>query len=228
MPGLSTRRIVWGDETFGAAKRAELQIFGVANGYASKDDVAAGEMLAYREWERTTEFHLAYATDDRQGDVIGVVRFLRYDPDLGFDSFSTIRDARSYAPPGRPPATFLDPSWDRRLFRSDPASFAELATQAILRPGRRGGAVDHLWYSLIRVSQREGVTAWTMALVLPLFRVYKAMFPTAMHAIGEVLPDYIGADSVPALLRVDHSEIIEYQERFEVAMRAPEMARAQP
>jgi hypothetical protein len=43
-----------------------------------------------------------------------------------------------------------------------------------------------------------------MALVEPLFRWYKASLPEALCAIGRMIPDYVGADSIPAMLRLDH------------------------
>ena len=55
----------------------------------------------------------------------------------------------------------------------------------------------------------ESVSVKT-ALVVPLFRFYKSLLPNAIHAIGRVMPDYIGADSVPATLRLTHWEVDQY------------------
>ena len=44
----------------------------------------------------------------------------------------------------------------------------------------------------------------------PLLRQYKIMFPNAIRAVGEIMPDYVGADSVPALLDIGHDDVTGY------------------
>jgi hypothetical protein len=213
-PRMRIARIAWGDPRFQAAKNAEFQIFGVANGFVNERDLAAGEMLIYHPYEKSTEFYAL--SDDSEGSsgYIGIVRFIRFDPDRGSDSFSTLKDARSYSVAGEAPARYLDDAWDSFFCSADPASIAELATQAVVPGFRRRGAVEHMWNALMDVSEKEGVVFWTMALILPLFRWYKAVFPNAVHSIGRVMPQYVGADSVPAVIRIDHPEVKEYQWRF--------------
>jgi hypothetical protein len=191
--GLRIETVRSGDPGFTAAKELEFTIFGLANGYVDAADAAAGEMVAYRPWERGSEFFIARLGTGRP---VAIIRFLRYDPALGVDSFSTVHDF------GRGRLLFPESLSD--LAAAGPGSIAELATQAVLPGFRRPGVIEMLWRQAIDAMWADGVRVWTMALVLPLFRWYRAMLPGALTAIGHVMPDYIGADSAPAALRLDH------------------------
>lgn len=45
----------------------------------------------------------------------------------------------------------------------------------------------------------------TVALVVPLFDWYQHLLPDRLHQIGDILPNYIGADSVPAVVDISGS-----------------------
>lgn len=204
---LTVRRIGANDADFAEALARELEVFGVANGYASPADIAAGRMTWYARYDAASEFHVAR---DARGKLAGIARLIRHDARLGLRSFSTIADASSYSARGELPRAYLDPSWEDALRRVPAGSIAELATQAIAPGYRRFRAIDALWRSMIEAGRADGVELWTMALVVPLFGFYKALLPNAIHAIGGVMPDYIGADSVPALLWLKHREVEVY------------------
>lgn len=204
---LEVTRVRAGDPAFAAALRWEFEIFGIANGYASAADIAAGRMLWYARYDAASEFYLAR---DARGEVAGIARMIRHDPAAGARSFSTLVDASSYSAHGEPAQCYLDPAWADAVSRVHPTSIAELATQAIARPFRRFRAIDELWREMVAACRADGVELWTMALVVPLFQFYKAMFPGAIEAIGTVMPDYIGADSVPAALHLTHAEVDAY------------------
>jgi len=208
------QRIAWGDAGFRSARDAEFRLFGVANSFVTDKDLAAHEMVIYRPYEKKSEFYVAYGVDAPATSPIAIIRFIRFDPERGLDSFCTLKDARSYSADGGAPACYLDLQWDSFFGRTDPSTIGELATQAVDVAHRRGGIVEHLWDAIVVVSEREGVSMWTVALVVPLFRWYKAVFPNAIQAIGRVMPQYVGADSIPAVVRIDHPEIKEYVRRF--------------
>jgi hypothetical protein len=210
-------RVRWGDGAFQEAKEAEFRIFGVANAFVTPEDCAAGEMVFYRPYEKRSEFYLSYSRTSDAGSPAAVIRFIRLDPAWGHDSFSTLKDAKSYCVNGGEPACYLHPEWDAFFRATDPSTIAELATQAVEEAHRRQGRIEYLWDSLMDVSEREGISLWTAALVVPMFRWYKKSFPHAIHAIGRILPQYVGADSVPTVIRIDHPEVKEYQRRFRLA-----------
>lgn len=211
--GLRVERVRFGDPGFAQAKRLEYEIFGLANNFTSATDDAAGEMTTYRPWERTSEFHVAYPRGAGERPI-GIARYLRHDPALGMDSFSTLRDFRQYRVDGGPPQNHLFAEWDTFFQSVDPRHVAELATQAVLPGYRGGGVIERVWWNFISASRPEGVRIWTMALVLPLFRWYRSLLPEAVVAIGQMIPDYVGADSVPAMLRLDHPTFVDVLTRY--------------
>jgi hypothetical protein len=207
-------RVNWGEPGYAHARRAEFEIFGIPNRFATPDDIAAGEMLTYRQFERTSEFYLARMAENIGGDIIGVVRLIRHDPALGVASFSTVRDARSYAPPGGgSPTCHSAADWAVFFDQIEPYKIAELATQAILPAYRRRGAIEELWRPIIDICRSEGVEYWTVALTVPLFRWYSMMFPNALKPIGRTMLGYVGADSVPGILSINHPDLEAYRQR---------------
>lgn len=195
MSDLMVRRITFGDSDFGLAKAWEYEVFGRENDYTEPADDAAGEMVHYRRWERSSEFYVGFAAD--RADPVAVLRALRWHPGLGHDSFSTLADLRATD-------TGLYPEWERRFDRIAPEAVAELATQAVRRSHRRLGAIDQLWAHFADRLTAEGVRYVTVALVVPLFEWYRLVFGPAITQIGALLPDYVGADSIPAVLDLHH------------------------
>jgi hypothetical protein len=210
-PPLVVERIPFGHLRFELARGIEYDVFGVANGYVTDDDRAAGEMLAYRPYQRGSEFHVLW----HQPDVAaGVVRMLYHDADRGLDSFITLHDYRD-ASVGGVRRNLLDPTWEQRLAAQEPQTLAELATQAVSPQLRSPRSVHALWRSVFGVIDERGLRRCVMALVLPLFRWYRILWPDAIHAIGDIYPDYIGADSIPAVVDLEHDQFRSYRTRVE-------------
>lgn len=220
--GQRIQRIAWGDPEFAKAKWLEFQIFGVANNFTTAADAEVEEMTVYRPWERSSEFYVAYRTDTqtREERPIAIARYLRHDSTMGIDSFSTLRDFRCYRARDGRTRNYLFSDWDTFFSEIDPHHIAELATQAVLPRYRRFGVMEAIWRRFARDSEDDGVRIWTMALVVPLFRWYKAMLPNALHAIGQLIPDYVGADSIPAMLALDHPSMIEVIAAFDAMQEA--------
>ncbi len=187
-PELTVRRIRFGENGFGLAKAWEYEIFGRENGYTAAADDAAGEMLHYRRWERSSEFHLGFVGE--RPEPVAVLRALRCDTALGHNSFSTLADV----------GHAMFPEWSRRFDRIAPDTVAELATQAVRRSHRGRGAIEQVWSRFVGQLTEEGVRYLTVALVVPLFDWYRQVFGAAVTAIGPILPDYVGADSIPAVI----------------------------
>jgi hypothetical protein len=213
---LRIERLRHGEGGFDRAKRLEYEIFGLANGYTTAEDDAVGEMTAYRDWERGSEFHVAYRTgpDGASEQPVAVARFLRHDPALGADSFSTLRDYRNYRQ-GSTVENRLYPQWDEFFRDTAPGAVAEMATQSVLPRHRGAGVIEQVWRQFIAASEPEGVRIWTMALVVPMFRWYRALLPQAVHQIGRMIPEYVGADSIPAMLDLEHPSVRAVVERYD-------------
>ncbi|MGV9797928.1 hypothetical protein ACWDTP_07695 [Mycobacterium sp. NPDC003449] len=197
-------RIRASDDRFRWAKSVEYAIFGVENDYADESDIAAAEMVHYRPWERSSEIFVSF-TDDSPDDPVGVLRALRADPGLGLDSFSTLRDGRDYAVDGHPPRSYLYPRWHSFFEHVGPERVAELATQGVRKKYRRVGMVEQLWQSFFGSLAVDGVDFVTVALVVPLFDWYSHLLSDRIHQIGDIMPGYIGADSVPAVVDISGS-----------------------
>lgn len=197
-------RIAASDARFPWAKNVEYTIFGLENDFADESDVAAGEMVHYRAWEPSSEIFVSFSEDSPDVPV-GVLRALRWDQKLGLDSFSTLRDTRSYAVDEHAPRDFLYPRW--RCFFDGIAGerIAELATQGVRKRYRRAGMIEQIWQAFFSSLAADGVEVVTVALVVPLFEWYHQLLPERIHQIGDVLPDYIGADSVPAVIDISGS-----------------------
>ncbi|WP_078322376.1 hypothetical protein [Mycobacteroides chelonae] len=168
-PLVRVERVPADDARFAWAKNVEFTIFGLENDFAGDVDIAAGEMVHYRPWERSSEIYVGFTEESREHPV-GVLRSLRYDPELGFGSFSTLRDARSFRGHGGP-----------------------------------AGMIEQIWQAFFGALAADGVQFVTVALVVPLFDWYQHLLPHRLHQIGDILPDYIGADSVPAVLDISGS-----------------------
>jgi hypothetical protein len=194
-------RIRASDARFPWAKQVEYEIFGLENDYADRNDLAAGEMVHYRPWENSSEIFVSFAGGPAS-EPIGVLRALRHDPALGQDSFSTLRDARNFPVAGGFSRNVLYPEWNSFFAGVAPDRIAELATQGVRKKHRRAGMVEQIWQAFFGTLATEGVDYVTVALVVPLFEWYSRLLPDRIHQIGAVLPDYIGADSVPAVVDI--------------------------
>ena len=202
------------DERFGWAKTVEYEIFGAQNAFTSADDRAAGEMTHYRRWEQSSEFYVSF-DDQAPHAPVAVLRALRWNPRLGLDSFSTLRDSRQFRAPDGSTRSFLHPTWDAFFANRDPRQIAELATQGVRKGRRRAGAMEQIWRAFFDDLVREGVELVTVALVVPLFEWYRELLGDRIHQIGDILPDYIGADSVPAVIDIDGSFIADTAREFD-------------
>lgn len=197
-------RVAASDARFGWAKNVEFSIFGLENDFADAVDIAAGEMVHYRPWERSSEIYVGFSAESPEHPV-GVLRSLRHDPELGLGSFSTLRDARSYRDGTKDARNYLYPQWDSFFDGVAPERIAELATQGVRKKHRRAGMVEQIWREFFGGLATEGVQFVTVALVVPLFDWYQHLLPDRLHQIGDILPNYIGADSVPAVVDISGS-----------------------
>jgi hypothetical protein len=204
---LQVERIGADDHRFGIAKRWEYEIFGRENNYTSVEDDAVGEMCLYRSWEKSSEFFVGFAEDDAAGDgdgrPVAILRALRWNRELGIDSFSTVRDARAYPDARLGPVNKLYPAWRTFFADAEPSAIAELATQAVRRTRRRTGVMEEVWRHFFATLTEDGVRYVTVALVVPLFHWYQMLIGDAIEQIGAVLPDYVGADSIPAIVDIE-------------------------
>lgn len=189
------------DARFLWAKNIEFTIFGAENNFASESDVAAGEIVHYRTWERASEIFVGFS-DESPEQPAAVLRALRYDPELGLDSFSTLRDGRNFLVDEDTTSDFLYPRWSAFLDGIAPQRIAELATQGVRKKYRRAGMIEQIWQAFFGSLASEGVEFVTVALVVPLFEWYRMLLPERIHQIGDILPNYIGADSVPAVIDI--------------------------
>jgi len=214
MSSFLVEKVAWGDAGFQAAKDAEFSVFGVANNFVSREDLDAGEMLTYKSYEVQSEFYTALDPCAESRQPAGIIRFIRFDPARGCDSFSTLKDARSYSVDGAPATCLLDANWDRFFQMVDLSTIGELATLAVAPGYRRRGVAESMWDALLTASNRDGVAMWTAALVVPLYAWYKKILPNAIESIGSLMPQYVGADSIPVVIRVDHPEVSEFHRQF--------------
>ncbi len=197
-------RVAATDARFGWAKNVEFSIFGLENDFADAVDIAAGEMVHYRPWERSSEIYVGFSAESPEHPV-GVLRSLRHDPELGLASFSTLRDARSYRDGTKDARNYLYPHWDSFFGGVAPERIAELATQGVRKKHRRAGMIEQIWREFFGGLAAEGVQFVTVALVVPLFDWYQHLLPDRLHQIGDILPNFIGADSVPAVVDISGS-----------------------
>lgn len=189
------------DDRFSWAKKVEYEVFGLENDFADDRDRAAGEMTHYQRWDRSSEFYVGFGGMSSR-EPVAVLRALRWDPDLGLDSFSTLHDSRRFLCPDGAERDFLRPPWSSFFHDVDPRRIAELATQGVRKSARRAGTMEQIWQSFFEDLSREGVELVTVALVVPLFEWYRQLLPDRIYQIGDVLPNYIGADSVPAVVDI--------------------------
>lgn len=131
---------------------------------------------------------------------MAVLRALRWDPALGMDSFSTVRDTRAYPNRHGAEENMLFPDWQQFFSKTAPNVIAELATQAVRRTHRTTGVIEQVWRQFFSTLAADDVRYVTVALVVPLFDWYRRLIGDAISQIGLVLPDYVGADSVPAIV----------------------------
>lgn len=191
-PVLQIDRIDSSDERFGRAKRWEYEVFGQGNGYAGADDDAAGEMCHFRRWEQSSEFFVGLGGDEQP---VGIARVLRATPDLGIDSFSTAYVAGQ--------ANLIYRDWQAFFATVSPNRVAELATHAVVASHRKTGVSEQLWRHLAQTLSSDGVRFVTVALATPLFDRYRSRFGDAIEQFADILPGYVGVDSVPAVIDLE-------------------------
>ena len=196
------RSIGFGANGFAEAERAEYECFGVVNDYLSDEDVAAGVVTAYAAQRHSSRFFILESEDA----VIGTCRLLNYDPSLGWASFTTPRDFGHW-PVGPTGRSYFDPAFSAQMEQGDPATFAELATLALM-PGHRGLTnMLHLLGAVYERTHADGIEFWTMALVKSVLRMLQRQFPGAISIVGSMIPDYIGADSWPCTFELNHPAV---------------------
>jgi hypothetical protein len=90
--------------------------------------------------------------------------------------------------------------WQEFFSNTSPNTIAELATQAVRRSRRTPGVIEQVWTQFFSTLAAEEVRYVTVALVVPLFSWYRTLIGDAISQIGQILPNYVGADSVPAIV----------------------------
>lgn len=171
-----------------AAKRVELDIFAVRNGWATDASCAAGEVLEYAPYEERSHIFVVTSVAD-PSNAVGVARMIWGTGDLSLDEqFVVTRQHR------------IDPEWSWMLDHIGGERIAEWATLGAV--GANLSPMFALWSAAYRVARERGVDYWLQSVVEDLFNVYRDGFKTPMMQIGarEVV---VGAESIPTVLSLD-------------------------
>ena len=167
------------------AKRAELDIFAVRNGWASDESRIAGEVLDYRPFERRSEIFVATSAKD-PSTPIGVARMIWGDADLPLEEQFLVTAVHR-----------LDAEWVWMLNHVGTGRVAEWATLGAV--GSNLSPMFALWSAIYRAARARGVDYWVQSVVEELFSVYRDGFKTPMMQIGQ-REIVVGAESIPTVL----------------------------
>lgn len=170
------------------AKRAELDIFAVRNGWASPDSVAAGEVLDYVRFEARSEIFVA-TREGQPDEAVGVARMIWGTSELSLDEQFLVTSMHR-----------LDPEWDWMLNLIGPDRVAEWATLGAV--GSNLSPMFALWSAAYRSARARHVDFWLQSIVETLFSGYRDGFKMPMLQIGqrEVV---VGAESIPTVLSLE-------------------------
>jgi hypothetical protein len=208
---------------FGYAEGLEFEIFGENNGWTSEADRAVRRMTVYDEFRSRSEFVVSFDAD-RDADADGrlrplaVTRLVHVDRAVGFTSLPLGRDYHlTYGLETRG-SSLLDEQWLAE-FADRTEGTTEIATQAKARVATTAAvlATWAAWYERLEV---VGSRYMVMAIVPWLYSQYARVGGGAIHTIGELLEDYVGADSLPAEVDLRHADVAVFRRRFEPRFRA--------
>jgi hypothetical protein len=167
------------------AKRAELEIFAVRNGWASDESRIAGEVLDYRPFEQRSEIFVATSAKD-PSTPIGVARMIWGVADVPLEEQFLVTAVHH-----------IDPEWVWMLNHVGTERVAEWATLGAV--GSNLSPMFALWSAIYRAARARGVDYWVQSVVEELFSVYRDGFKTPMMQIGQ-REIVVGAESIPTVL----------------------------
>lgn len=170
------------------AKRAELDVFAIRNGWASEASQIAGEVVDYRPYADRS--HIFVASPTAQPDrAVGVARMIWGTSALPADEQFLATSMHR-----------IDSEW---LWMFDHVGYERVAEWASL------GAVGSnllpmfaLWSGAYRFARARGVDYWVQSVVESLFNVYRDGFKTPMMKIGE-REFFLGSESIPTVLPLE-------------------------
>lgn len=171
-----------------AAKRAELDIFAVRNGWATDASRVAGEVLDYAPFEARSQIFVATSVKDPT-TAVGVARMIWGTDELPLDEQFVVTGQHR-----------IDPEWRWMLDHIGGHRIAEWATLGAV--GANLSPMFALWAAAYREARDRGVDYWLQSVVEELFSVYRGGFKTPMMQIGarEIV---VGAESIPTVLSLD-------------------------
>lgn len=174
------------------AKRAELEIFAVRNGWASIESQAAGEVLDYVPYEARSEIFVATKVTDASRPV-AVARMIWGTSDLTLEEQFLVTAMHG-----------LEPEWKWLLDLIGLDRVAEWATLGAV--GSNLSPMFALWSAIYRSARARGVDYWVQSIVEVLFSGYRDGFKMPMIQVGgrEVV---VGAESIPTVLSLEESGI---------------------
>lgn len=170
------------------AKRVELDMFAVRNGWASEESRAAGEVLDYAAHADRSEIFVA-TTEADPNHAVGVARMIWGVPDLPLDQQFVVTALHR-----------IDPEWAWMLNNVGLDRVAEWATLGAI--GSNLTPMFALWSAAYRAARARRVDYWVQSVVDELFTVYRDGFRTPMMQIGE-REIVVGAESIPTVLPLD-------------------------
>jgi hypothetical protein len=171
-----------------AAKRAELDIFAVRNGWATHASCVAGEVLDYAPFEQRSQIFVVTSIAD-PSTAVGVARMIWGAADVCLDDQFVVTGQH-----------VIDTEWRWMLDHIGGERIAEWATLGAV--GANLSPMFALWSAAYQVSRQRGVDYWLQSVVEELFSVYRDGFKTPMMQIGarEIV---VGAESIPTVLSLD-------------------------
>jgi len=174
------------------AKRAELEIFAVRNGWASIESQAAGEVLDYVPFEQRSEIFVATRATDASRPV-AVARMIWGTSELTLDEQFLVTAMHD-----------LEPEWKWLLNLVGLDRVAEWATLGAV--GSNMSPMFALWSAIYRSARARGVDYWVQSIVEVLFSGYRDGFKMPMIQVGgrEIV---VGAESIPTVLSLEESGI---------------------
>lgn len=170
------------------AKRAELEIFAVRNGWATEASIAAGEVLDYAPYEERSQLFVVTPLAD-PNTATGVARMIWGAPDVPVAEQFVVTAMHR-----------IEPEWTWMLDHIGGERIAEWATLGAV--GANLSPMFALWSAAYLEARERGVDYWLQSVVEELFGVYRDGFKTPMMQIGsrEIV---VGAESIPTVLSLD-------------------------
>lgn len=175
-----------------AAKRVELEIFAIRNGWATEASVAAGEVLDYAPHAARSEIFVAAHQRDLSVPV-GVARMIWGTSAMSLDEQFVVTAMHR-----------IEPEWRWMLGTIGLDHVAEWATLGAI--GSNLSPMFALWSTAYRAARARRVDYWVQSIVESLFSGYRDGFGMPMMQIGdrEVV---VGAESIPTVVLLDEAGI---------------------